>query len=112
MNCPRCKSSYIKIDVMERNFGTIYYYEDDYQDTKNFDCMDTWLIKQSAFQCMDCSLEDNIKYLEGKLPYEVKSHGGDRFLKFKQVKWKNKEGDAWKKNQDQKKSLSSATAST
>ena len=113
MNCPSCKSTSIKLEVFERNYGYSYFDDDDCTDSANFECVESWITKRSSFICYDCTLEDEIKFLEGKLPYPVKDRWGKAQVKLVRKDWHKAGKNKWKHLQSNtKQSKSSATEST
>jgi hypothetical protein len=98
MNCPSCKGTNIKLDVSERNCGISYFDDAQCTDSSNFECIESWLTKGSAFFCEDCTIEDDIKFLEGKLPYPVKDRWGKSKVKLIRKDWHKAGRNRWRKN--------------
>ena len=91
MRCPACNSIDLRVDIIERNVASGYFGDGDISiDNEQFDGI--WFTKWSYFFCYGCSLEENIKYLKGKLPYPIKDARGGKNVKVKRVPYRDDRG--------------------
>lgn len=88
MECPKCASRELKVDLCERSVFSGYFYDGQMTDYGSEASEKIWFTKWSEFRCYGCNFEGNIKYLKGELLYPVMDTKGIRDVKLKRCKYK------------------------